>query len=222
MMRPFLWKMLEYLKNRAFWIVIRVLFVAAEGWGVEPYEPVQPDPVLESWRWRSFPELKGKGLFCLTEARDGAIWFGLDSGVERYDGIHWTPYTTDDGIYGAPVRALHATRDGSVYAGTELGLSRFHDGKWKRSFPTRDVHPWPIYNLTEAADGSLWVATGWGVLHISATDTTLYTSKDTAPAVRAIEPGLALSIIPTPVRLWPQGTGIAVTMGHQGLDQGNV
>jgi hypothetical protein len=41
--------------------------------------------------------------------------------VERYDGIHWTPYTTDDGIYGAPVRALHATRDGSVYTGTECG-----------------------------------------------------------------------------------------------------
>ena len=218
----FLRKALKYPLCRIFWIIIPVIFVVAEGWGFEPYEPVQPDPVLESWRWRSFPELKGKGLFCLTEAADGAMWFGLDSGVERYDGIHWTPYTANDGIYGPPVRALHATSDGSVYAGTERGLSCFRDGVWKRIFPSRDVHPWPIYNLTEAADGSLWVATGWGALHISAADTILYTSEDVASAVQVIEPGLTLSMIPAPVRPWPQGTGIAVTMGHHRLDQGNV
>ena len=27
----------------------------------QPYVPIQPDPVLESWRWTSFPELKGAG-----------------------------------------------------------------------------------------------------------------------------------------------------------------
>jgi hypothetical protein len=68
--------------------IIPIIFAVSEGWSVEPYEPVRPDPVLESWRWRSFPEFKGKGLFCLTEASDGAMWFGHDTGVERYDGIH--------------------------------------------------------------------------------------------------------------------------------------
>ena len=39
-----------------------VMLSAGESWSVQPYEPVQPDPVLESWRWTSFPELKGLRL----------------------------------------------------------------------------------------------------------------------------------------------------------------
>ena len=56
----------------------------------EPYTPVHPDPVMEPWRWRSFPELKGRGLQCLAEDRDGAMWFGLEDGVRRYDGIRFS------------------------------------------------------------------------------------------------------------------------------------
>jgi len=150
------------------------------------------------------------------------MWFGLDAGAERFDGVRWKLYTARDGIYGPPVRSLQATRDGSVYAGTESGLSLFRHGVWKRVFPIQEGHPWPVYNLTEAEDGSLWVATGWGALHLSAHDTTLYTTEDTAPAVRSIAPGLKLSIIPAPLRPWPVGTGIAVTVGRRHFDQGNV
>lgn len=31
---------------------------------------VHPDPVLESWRWQAFPELKDLGLRCMAEATD--------------------------------------------------------------------------------------------------------------------------------------------------------
>ena len=50
----------------------------------EPYQPVRPDPVLESWRWKSFPELKGRGLFCMAEDGDGNMWFGVRDGVMRW------------------------------------------------------------------------------------------------------------------------------------------
>jgi hypothetical protein len=56
--------------------------VAAEGWAVQPYQPVHPDPVLEPWRWTVFPELKGLGLRCMAEDRDGRMWFGVDDGVQ--------------------------------------------------------------------------------------------------------------------------------------------
>ena len=41
-----------------------------ECWAAQPYEPVQPGPLLESWRWQSFPELKGLGLSRMAEDRD--------------------------------------------------------------------------------------------------------------------------------------------------------
>ncbi|MBI2951856.1 hypothetical protein HYY27_07175, partial [bacterium] len=63
------------------------------------------------------------------------MWFGVDDGVRRYDGFHWTAYTQTEGLLGAPVNALCATRDGGVYAGTEAGISRFHEGRWQRVFP---------------------------------------------------------------------------------------
>ena len=41
--------------------LVLVLFCSG-AWAVRPYTPVHPDPVLEPWRWTSFPELKGLGL----------------------------------------------------------------------------------------------------------------------------------------------------------------
>jgi len=134
-------------------ILFILLLSSAESWSVQPYTPVHPDPVLESWRWRTFPELKGLGLQCMAEDSTGSIWFGVDDGVQVYDGLTWTPYTEADGILGAPVITLCATKDGSLYAGTHLGISRFRDGSWRRVFPPEGDLPWPVYDLMEASDG---------------------------------------------------------------------
>jgi hypothetical protein len=191
---------------------------------VRPYQPVHPDPVTQPWRWRIFDELKGQGLKCLAEARDGAIWFGVDRGVLRYDGVRWTPFTPDDGIYGAPVRALCAARDGSVYAGTERGISRFFQKVWERVFPPEGDVPWPIFDLMEAGDGSIWAATAWGALRLGPAGPTLYTSSDVADAVRMLDARIAVSVVPdAPVRPWSEGVGIAVTRGEwQHVDRCNV
>ena len=71
----------------------------AECWAVQPYQPVHPDPVLESWRWRSFLELKGLGLRCIAEARDGAMWFGVDEGMRRYEaGEYFRGISSGEGV----------------------------------------------------------------------------------------------------------------------------
>ena len=96
-----------------------MLLCASHGWAARRYTPVHPDPVLESWRWTRFPELNGLGLRCMAESTDGAMWFGVDDGVIRYDGVHWRPFTAEDGIRGVPVNVLCASRDGSVYAASD-------------------------------------------------------------------------------------------------------
>ncbi|GEM_PF-6106177 len=43
------------------------LLTVSPAFAVRPYTPVHPDPVLESWRWRAFPELNGLGLRYMAE-----------------------------------------------------------------------------------------------------------------------------------------------------------
>jgi len=190
------------------------LLTVSPTWAIRPYTPVYPDPVLESWRWRSFPELNGLGLRRMAEAKDKAMWFGVDDGVRRYDGVKWTAYMEKDGLYGAPVTALCATRDGSVYAGTLKGISRFREGKWSRVFPPEGDMPWPISKLMEARDGSVWAGTGWGALRFAQEGPMLYTTEQMGAALRTLAPYVRLSIVPeeaAPARLWGEGIGAMAT-----------
>ena len=76
---------------------------------VSPYTPSRPDPVLESWRWTTFPELNGLGLVCMAEDREGRMWFGVDDGVRVYDGVTWKSYTEADGLLGQTFLGFDAT-----------------------------------------------------------------------------------------------------------------
>jgi len=129
-------------------------------------------------------------------------------------------YTPDDGIYGAPVRTILGASDGAVYVGSAHGISRFQEGIWTRVFPVGGNIPWPIYTLKEGNDGSLWAATGWGALHFTQTEITLYTSKDLVAAVGVIAPDLKITTVPVPNRPWAEGLGIAVIQGSEGRDFG--
>jgi len=158
----------------------------------------------------------------MAEAKDKAMWFGVDDGVRRYDGAKWTAYTEKDGLVGAPVYALCTARDGAVYAGTGWGISRFTDGKWSRVFPPEgdpstssgQALPWPIDDLMEARDGSVWAGTGWGALRLGQEGATIYTTKEMGAALRTLASYVKLSIVPdtaAPARPYGEGIGVGVT-----------
>ena len=195
-------------------------------WAIQPFEPTQPDPTLESWRWQSFPELKGLGLRVMAQDSDGAMWFGLNAGVRRYDGLRWQEFTPDDGLIGAPVNVLCAAKDGSLYAGTEKGISRFSQDRWERVFPPEGDLPWPIDEIIQTSDGKIWAATAWGVLQLDGDRFTLLTSRDMAETIAEQAPYIRVSIVPEavlPARIWPEGTGIKVTKGgYLGITRGSV
>lgn len=197
-------------------ISLALTFIATEAQAVKSYVPRSGDPVLESWRWHVYPELKGKGLRCLAEASDGAMWFGTNRGVWRYDGLEWTEYTPADGLYSAPVNALYGAPDGSVYAGSEMGISRFADGVWRRVFPLAGDMAWPISRFTADSDGSLWVATAWGALHLLGEEVVCYTSTAMGKALAVLAPDLnCVSIADRvlPAEAWDEGLGIKVVKG---------
>ncbi|HJP30427.1 MAG TPA: hypothetical protein QGF95_07725 [Candidatus Latescibacteria bacterium] len=178
-----------------------------------PYAPQTPNPLTEQWRWRSYDELKGRGLSALTQSADGAMWFGVDAGVLRYDGDTWTEFTPEDGVLGAPVLHVLGTADGVVYAGSRRGISRYRDGSWVPVHPGGSVLPWPVNGLHAGPDGTVWVATDWGALRLRDGVMTLYTSDDVAAALSILAPELALVIVPGVDLLWGEGIGTAVVRG---------
>ena len=181
------------------YLILLIGFVVTSvsvAWSVQPYTPVQPDPVLETWRWRSYPELKGLGLQCMTEDQDGNMWFGVNDGVRFYNGLTWTTYTSDHGLVDAPVVRLCSTRDGSVYAGTEAGISRFKDGAWTRVLPSEADQLWDVADLMAGSDGSLWAGTRWGVLHIKEEAWTFYTIELFQNWIRNALPQARLIVLP--------------------------
>ena len=105
-----------------------------------PFTPRHADPVQEFWRWRAFPELKGQGLSCLTQDREGNFLFGTDNGIHRYDGTNWRVIPFDERIVGLRIYALYVAQDGSIYVGSDQGALldlRTRDGN--RSFQPKGI-----------------------------------------------------------------------------------
>ena len=66
----------------------------------EVFHPAPGDPLLEPWRWRSFPDLNGLGVQCIGEGKGGTMWFGTTDGAWSYDGLQWTFYGRTNGLPG--------------------------------------------------------------------------------------------------------------------------
>lgn len=179
-----------------------VLLSGAVGFGAAPYRPVFGDPMRESWRWRSFPELSGLDVLCMTEGANGTMWFGTANGLWSYDGFEWVNHSS---LAGDIVTALCSTPDGSVYAGGMSGVSVFRDGRWtelqsfsrERVRTTRDSL---VRKMVTGHDGSLWIATPWGALRLRQSTWTLYTDRDGAEQFRAKRngPGWRVEFLPEP------------------------
>jgi hypothetical protein len=193
-----------------------------------PYRPATSDPALEHWRWRAFPELRGLGVQCLAQTRDGAVWFGTDNGVQRYDGLTWTSYTSQDGLPNAPVTALCATQNGDLYAGTEMGISQYKKGVWSHVFPAQEDLPWAVYDLMEGSDGSLWAGTAWGALRFQQGIWALYTTAAVSETLPAVAPNIRLFTVPDSAafaRPWaqqPEGIGVKIAGEYPALRRADI
>jgi PAS domain S-box-containing protein len=183
-------------------LLLLVALASVSAPGAAPYVPRRPDPILEPWRWRSFPELAGLGLRSMAESPGGKIWFGTDHGALSYNGIAWDRYGVSDGLPDSPVNALCTGADGALLAGTDWGIFRLEGVRWVRVFPWRPGLPWPVDDLLQASDGALWAATAWGALRLTGDRARLYTSREMVPALRQVEP--ALVVIPVPEAVVPE------------------
>jgi signal transduction histidine kinase len=179
-------------------LIASLAFGGLISFAANPFQPVRGDPLLESWRWRTFPELSGLGAHCMAEGTDGTIWFGTVEGVRSYDGITWAYHPADQVLVGS-VTTVCPAPDGILYVGGRSGMSRFDHGKWTGLFPGTGKPFGEIRKLIVARDGSLWAATAWGVLRFHRDRWTCYTDAATTERLRQDKLLKHLTVEPLPM-----------------------
>src|SRR5215468_1796146 len=67
----------------------------------------------------------------ITQTADGYIWIGTDSGLFRFDGGRFEPWSSPDGkkLPSSIIRHILGARDGSLWIGMHPGLAHLVDHK---------------------------------------------------------------------------------------------
>ena len=68
--------------------------------------------------------LKNLAVQAVLQDRAGFLWVGTQDGLYRYDGNHFTAFTSHDGLPGTRIEALHESADGTLWVSTGRGLAR--------------------------------------------------------------------------------------------------
>ena len=59
--------------------------------------------------------LAGSTAYCIAQDKEGFIWIGTETGLSRFDGTHFTSYTTADGLPDMEVLQMHCDSKGRVW-----------------------------------------------------------------------------------------------------------
>jgi len=118
-------------------------------------------------------------IYCAVEDKTGNLWFGtMKEGVYRYDGKHFTQFTTKDGLGSDTVLSIMEDKSGSIWFGTGNGLCRY-DGTTITRIPliiprTGYLNPTDspidsppaknmVWSMMQDRSGQLWFGTTDGV-----------------------------------------------------------
>ena len=122
--------------------------------------------------------LSNNRIHALFEDREGSLWVGTASGLDRFRDTKVTTLTVKEGLPGNEVAAAITTRDGSIYAlVSSMGLVRIENNRAVsvvREVP--GLGPIRGVVLSEGKDGALWIGAIGGLIAIKNGWTTVYKS----------------------------------------------
>ena len=75
--------------------------------------------------------LKNLAVQAVLQDRAGFLWVGTQDGLYRYDGNHFTAFTSADGLPGTRIESLYESADGTLWVSTGRGLARRARGRFE-------------------------------------------------------------------------------------------
>lgn len=135
--------------------------------------------------------LPGNTAVDFAEDKAGNVWIATHDGLSRFDGTHFTKYTTADGLIHHRVSNLLVDAKGQLWIGTWGGISLF-DGK---TFTDFDVPVPPVAlksyqttmdwvtELMEDSHGNIWIGRdGYGAARYDGKSFTHFTKEQGLPS----------------------------------------
>lgn len=115
---------------RLLWLTLACLWLCAG-----PALALDPDKRLSQYAhsaWRIQDGSFGGAPSAVVQTADGYVWIGTSTGLVRFDGARFVPWTPGEGnqwFSSNSVWSLLAGRDGSLWIGTSTNLARLKNGR---------------------------------------------------------------------------------------------
>ncbi len=165
-----------------------------------------------SQSWQVEDGLPQGSVLCLTQTRDGDLWFGTQNGLVRFDGL--TLRVFDRHMHPALrsnfTGALFEDSRGVLWIGTSRGLARLKDGRFTRVRLGRET----TVNAVLEDAGGLWVATGAGLARLARGGEVTWHDDDAADPRQKRVRALALA---SDGALWAGTAGGLLRLGRDGV-----
>jgi hypothetical protein len=117
------------------------------------------DPDMDVSQYAHAAWLMQDGYFsgvpnAIAQGAGGYLWIGTQSGLLRFDGVRFLPWTPPDGtpLPSTNIRSLLGARDGSLWIGTPVGIAHLVNDKLVE-FP--NFHD-EVNSILEDATGKIW------------------------------------------------------------------
>ncbi|HUS09671.1 MAG TPA: two-component regulator propeller domain-containing protein, partial [Pyrinomonadaceae bacterium] len=126
-----------------------------------PSPSPSPTPVTGLHQWGAvtlFHGLPSDRVHAIAQGRDGAMWFGTEAGLAKFDGRRTQTMSIND-LAGRRVLALQSDQSGVLWIGTEAGAARLVDGRFE---VITELSDYSITNIVAAEAGRVLMTTEQG------------------------------------------------------------
>ncbi len=118
-----------------------------------------------TYRFKNYSIIDGLSQSAVTtieQDKYGALWFGTQDGLNRFDGQTFENFSADNtaGIENSYIKTSFKSKDGNLWFGTSNGLTNYNPKTEKfKTFQLKGGFVLQIETITEDKNGNLWLGT---------------------------------------------------------------
>lgn len=118
--------------------------------------------------------LSAKNVFCITQDKDGYMWFGTNNGLNRYDGYTFKNYFHEfenpNSLTNSNINCLLCDSKGRLWVGTDMGINLYDKNNDDFYVPNitgdsnKELARRRIRSIFEDSRGYIWIGTQVGLI----------------------------------------------------------